>query len=90
MLIDLRGATLERRFTATEHEYRAKVAGRGPVTLLAWPSSSRIQSLTIDGKRVKPGAAFDVPHGSDSKTLPIVVTAADGQTTQTYHVTLSR
>ena len=89
-LIDLQGATLESRFTATGHDYRAKVTGRGPITLLAWPASSRIQSLTIDGKRVKPGAASKVALKGDSKTVPIVVTAPDGQTTQTYHVTLSQ
>ena len=89
-LIEVQGATLDARFRATLHEYQAAVAGSGPLSILARPASSRIQSLTIDGKRVKPGAAYPVAFRGKGRKVPIVVTAADGKSTQTYTVTLSR
>ena len=89
-LIDLRGATLESRFTAGGHEYRATVTGHGPITMIARPAAAKIQSLTIDGKRIKPGAPYDVSFKGNSKAVPIVVTAQDGKSAQTYTVTLSR
>ena len=89
-LIDVHGAGLEERFASSRHDYRAEVGGHGPVTIAAWPASSKAQSLTIDGRRVKPGAASKVSFSGAAKTVPIVVTAPDGKTTQTYQVTLSR
>ena len=89
-LIDLQGATLAERFTATGYEYKATVTGHGPVTISARPASSKVQSLTIDGKHVKPGALYKVAFKGGSKTVPIVVTAPDGKSTQTYNVTLSQ
>jgi len=89
-LIELAGATLKGRFTSTVHEYRAKVSGRGPVTVAAMPASTRVQSLVIDGHPVKPGTPGNVSFTGGSRTVPIVVTAHDGKTTATYRVTLSR
>jgi glyoxylase-like metal-dependent hydrolase (beta-lactamase superfamily II) len=89
-LIDLQGATLEGRFTSVQHEYQAAVSGHGPITLVARPASSRVQSLTIDGKRIKPGDPYKVSFKGNTKAVPIVVTAQDGKSTQTYNVTLSR
>jgi hypothetical protein len=89
-LIDLQGATLDGRFQSQRREYDASANGRGPVTFIVRPASSKIHSLTIDGKPVKPGAATRVAFKGSSRAVPIVVTAADGKTTQTYTVTLSR
>jgi glyoxylase-like metal-dependent hydrolase (beta-lactamase superfamily II) len=87
-LIEVKGATLTTRFTSTAHEYRATVAaGHGPITLSATPASSRVQSLTIDGK---PGAPQEIAFAGHTLTVPIVVTAHDGRTTDTYRVTLTR
>ena len=87
--IDLQGAALETRFAASTHDYRARVSGRAPVIIAARPAASKAQSLTIDGKRVAPGAAYKVAVKAGTRTVPIVVTAPDGRTTQTYRVTLS-
>jgi cadherin-like protein len=88
-LIDLRGAALETRFAASTHDYRARVSGRGPVSIVARPAASKAQSLAIGGKRVTPGAVYKVAIKGRARTVPIVVTAPDGRTTQTYRVTLS-
>ena len=88
-LIDLHGAELETRFTAATHDYRAKVRGRGPVSFVVWPAASKADSLTIDGKPVAPGVTYKVAIKGGSKTVPIVVTAPDGRTSQTYRVTWS-
>jgi glyoxylase-like metal-dependent hydrolase (beta-lactamase superfamily II) len=89
-IIELTGATLKGRFTSTVHDYRAKVSGRGPITVAAKPASTRVQSLVIDGKPVKPGMPCQVSFTGGSRTVPIVVTAHDGKTTATYRLTLSR
>jgi hypothetical protein len=87
-LIDVHGAALEERFASSRHDYQARVSGRGPVEILAWPASSRARFLSIDGKRVKPGVPFRVSFSGASKTIPIRVTAPDGIAAQTYRVTL--
>ena len=89
-LIDVKGASLASRFTATAHEYRATVAGRGPITISARPASSRVQSLTINGQAVQSGEPYKVSFAGRTESVPIVVTAHDGKTTDTYRVTLSR
>ena len=89
-IIETKGATLTSRFSPNEHDYEAKASSRGPITIAARPASSRVQSLTIDGKTVKAGVATKVSFTGSKKTVPIVVTARDGQTAQTYRVTLER
>jgi glyoxylase-like metal-dependent hydrolase (beta-lactamase superfamily II) len=89
-IIELEGATLTGRFTSTVHDYRAKVSGRGPITVSAKPASTRVQSLVIDGKPVKPGMPCKVSFTGGTRVVPIVVTAHDGKTIMTYRVTLSR
>ena len=89
-LIEVRGATLTSRFQATGHDYRATVRGHGSITISARPASSRVQSLTINGKAVQPGAAYEVSLKGSKETVPIVVTAHDGKTTATYRVVLAR
>jgi hypothetical protein len=84
------GATLASRFASPEHEYRATVRSRGPITIAARPSSSRVRSLSIDGKVVKAGAPAKISFTGATKIVPIVVTAHDGKTTDTYRVTLSQ
>lgn len=89
-LIEVRGADLETRFDSTVHDYPAKVTSPGAITVVALPASTRVRSLLIDGKAVKPGVPCKVTLQGAEKTVPIVVTAADGKTTQTYQVRLSR
>jgi hypothetical protein len=89
-LIDVRGATLPARFVSTGHDYRAKVNGRAPITIAARPASSRVQSLTINGKAGQAGVPAEVSFTGKTRTVPIVVTAHDGRTTDTYRVTLAR
>ena len=89
-IVEVNGATLASRFTSTEHDYRATVGSRGRITIAACPASSRVQSLTIDGKVVKAGAPAKISFTGTPKTVPIVITAHDGKTTDTYRVTLSR
>jgi hypothetical protein len=89
-LIEVKGAMLAGRFTSNEHEYRAAVSARGPITIAVRPASSRVQSLTVDGKAVKPGVPARISFTGSAKAVPIVVTAHDGKTTETYRVTLSR
>ena len=89
-LIDVHGATLERRFQSTVHDYRATVTGHGPITITTRPASMRVQSLTINGKAVAAGAPYEVSFKGGSQTVPIVVTARDGKTTDTYRLVLAR
>jgi len=49
-----------------------------------------VQSLTVNGKVVQSGAPYEVPFNGSPQTVPIVVTAHDGKTTDTYKVALSR
>jgi glyoxylase-like metal-dependent hydrolase (beta-lactamase superfamily II) len=90
ILIEVHGATLKSRFQSTVHGYPASVTGRGPITIAIRPASSRVQSLTINGKVVQSGAPYEVPFKGSPQTVPIVVTAHDGKTTDTYKVALSR
>jgi glyoxylase-like metal-dependent hydrolase (beta-lactamase superfamily II) len=90
ILIDVKGAAVKSRFQSTVHDYRATVTGRGPITITTRPASTRVQSLTIDGKAVQAGAPYEVSFKGGTRTVPIVVTAHDGKTTDTYRVVLSR
>ena len=88
-LIEVKGATLASRFTSTVHDYRATVTGRAPVTISARPASSRVARLSIDGKAAEPGVPYEVSFTGRTQTVPIVVTAHDGTTTDTYRLTLT-
>ena len=89
-IIDVKGAALTGRFASTVHDYRAIVPGgaHGPVTISIRPASSRVQSLTIEGHAVRSGSPYRVSFKRQSRTVPIVVTAHDGKTTDTYRLTL--
>jgi glyoxylase-like metal-dependent hydrolase (beta-lactamase superfamily II) len=87
-LIEMKGASPASRFVSTVHDYRATVTHRGPITISARPASSQAQSLTIDGKAVQAGMPYEVSFTGRTKTVPIVVTAPDGKTTDTYRLTL--
>jgi hypothetical protein len=89
-LIEVKGATLTSRFTSTVHDYRATVTGHGPITISSRPASSRVQSLTINGKAVQAGMPYEVSFTGRAQKVPIVVTAHDGKTTDLYRLTLSR
>jgi glyoxylase-like metal-dependent hydrolase (beta-lactamase superfamily II) len=89
-LITLTGATLRTRFAAAEHAYQATVKGTGPITISVRPASTRVHSLTIDGKTATAGVPQTISYGSGAKEVPITVTAHDAKTTQTYHVTFSK
>jgi hypothetical protein len=39
---------------------------------------------------VQPGTPCEISFTGRTKTVPIVVTAHDGKTTDTYHLTLAR
>jgi glyoxylase-like metal-dependent hydrolase (beta-lactamase superfamily II) len=88
-LLELQGAALSDRFTSSRHEYSAQVHGRGAVSIAVWPASSRVRSITVDGRAVRPGVASRVAFNGTSKAVAIVVTAADGRTTGTYSLTLT-
>jgi len=53
------------------------------------PASSRVQSLTVAGKAVRLASPSTVAFDGRAKTVPIVVTAHDGKTTETYRLTLT-
>lgn len=89
-LIELQGATLTTRFTSTAHDYQAKVNGTGPVTIAVKPASSRVESITINGEPVQPGAPVDVSFKGRKDVVAIGVTAHDGTTQQAYRVVLTR
>jgi hypothetical protein len=61
----------------------------GPITISIRPASSRARSLAIDGKIVRSGAPYKVSFKGQSRTVPIVVTAPDGKTTDTYKLTFA-
>jgi glyoxylase-like metal-dependent hydrolase (beta-lactamase superfamily II) len=90
-MIDVKGAALTGRFAATLHDYRATVprGAHGPITISIRPASSRARSLAIDGKIVRSGAPYKVSFKGQSRTVPIVVTAPDGKTTDTYKLTFA-
>ena len=91
-IIDVKGASLAERFASTVHDYHAIVphGARGRITISARPTSSRIQSLTLDGRAVRWGSPYEVSFKGPSKTVPIVVTAHDGKTTDTYRLTFTQ
>jgi glyoxylase-like metal-dependent hydrolase (beta-lactamase superfamily II) len=89
-LIEVQGAALTSRFASTQHEYRATASVRGPITIVARPASSRVHSLTIEGKAAQPGVPAKISFTGATKAVPIVVTAHDGKTIETYRVRLSR
>jgi glyoxylase-like metal-dependent hydrolase (beta-lactamase superfamily II) len=89
--IDVKGASLTERFASTVHDYRAFVPrdSHGPITISIRPASSRARSLTIDGQPARSGSPYEVSFKGKPKTVPIVITAQDGKTTDTYRLTLS-
>jgi glyoxylase-like metal-dependent hydrolase (beta-lactamase superfamily II) len=89
-LIQLQGAALTTRFTSTAHDYKANVKGSGPITIAVRPASSRVESITINGEPVQPGAPVDVSFKGRSDVVAIGVTARDGTTKQAYRVVLAR
>ncbi len=89
-LIETKGAALTSRFKSTLHDYRAIVTGRAPITISARPASSRVQSLTINGETVQPGMPYEVSFKGHTVMVPIVVTALDGETRETYRLELAR
>ena len=88
-VIDLHGATLTSRFTSTVHDYKATVAGSGPVTIAVKPASSRVESVTINDEAAQPGQPVDVTFKGKRDVVAISVTAHDGTTKDSYRVTLS-
>lgn len=88
VLIQLQGASLTPRFSAERHDYQATVRGRRPVTISVRPASSRVRSISIAGRVATAGAAEKIAFNGRTLTVPIIVMAHDGRTTQTYRVTL--
>jgi glyoxylase-like metal-dependent hydrolase (beta-lactamase superfamily II) len=89
-LITATGATLKTRFNSAEHAYEATVTGDGRITIAVRPASSRVRSLLIDGKAATAGVPHKIDYRGGAQAVPIVVTAPDGKTTQTYRVMLSK
>lgn len=89
-LIEVQGATLSDRFSTAQRDYQARVTGRGPITIAVRPASTRVRAISVDGTAVQAGAPAKISFAGKSKTIAIVVTAADGMTRETYHVTLSQ
>jgi glyoxylase-like metal-dependent hydrolase (beta-lactamase superfamily II) len=89
-LISIRGARLKTRFSAQQHAYEATVSGKGPISIAVRPASSRVRSLLIDGKPATAGAPRQITYRGGTREVPIIVTAHDGTTVQTYRVTLSQ
>lgn len=88
VLIRMQGASLDMRFSTERHDYQATVHGTEPVTISVRPASSRVRSISIDGRAAKAGAPQSLPFNGHTMTVQIVVTAHDGRTTQTYRVML--
>jgi len=90
-LVDLRvmGATLSESVSPRTMEYTAVAAGSGPVTVAVRPASSRVSRITIDGRPATAGNAVTVGPAGQGRTIPIVITAADGETQATYQLTVT-
>lgn len=90
-LVDLQvtGATLERRINPRTLEYSAIVTRGGPVTLAVRTASSRVRGITIDGRPASSRTPVTVEFTGAARTVPIVVTAADGQTRSAYQLTFA-
>jgi len=90
-IIAVKGASLTERFASTVHDYRAIVprGAHGKITISIRPTSSRIQSLTLDGRPVRWGSPYEVSFKGPARTVSIAVTAHDGKTTDTYRLTFA-
>ncbi len=88
--LQLTGAKLEGRVNPRTMEYAATVPANGTVKVTVRPASSLIKNLTIDGKAATANQPVEIPLSGGARTVPIVVTAADGTTTATYQLTLKR
>jgi Cadherin-like beta sandwich domain len=87
--IEVAGATLNGRFSLDSHSYAVE-APRGAETVKLTPiaTSSRCQSLTVDGASATSGEPVGVKLNKPRKDVTIVVTSPDGSV-HTYAVSVS-
>jgi glyoxylase-like metal-dependent hydrolase (beta-lactamase superfamily II) len=88
-LINFEGATLTTRFVSTQHDFKAKVQGSGPIRIMVKPASSRCE-ITINGEPAQPGVPVDVSFKGRKDVVAIAITAHDGKTKSAYRVVLTR
>jgi len=89
--LQVNGGGLEPGFKLFNYDYQASVSAEATTALImAIPSSSRYQSLTINGAPAKSGVAQTVPLASGETTVEIKVSSPDGSASNTYTVKISK
>jgi gliding motility-associated-like protein len=84
------GGSLDQSFNSGTTGYTATISGTSrSIDITASPTSSAA-SITINGSAVSNGGTKTVSLSVGSNTIPIVVTAEDKTTTQTYTVSINR
>ena len=89
-VLDVSGGTLREAFSSEVKVYHVEVpAGARTLRLTPVSLSSRPRTLTVNGVATRSGAAVTVPL-KGVRSIPIVVTSADGSTTTTYELQVVR
>lgn len=83
-------ATISPAFTSTVKAYSATVANTITSTLVTPTVSDPMATVTVSGNAVASGSGYTVPLNVGLNTIPVVVTAADGVTTTTYTIKITR
>lgn len=85
------GSPLEPGFKPFTFTYQAAVNSTlTAVTVTPTTTSSRYQSLTINGEPVKSGTAYPLQLTGDETLVTIAVASPDGSATNSYALTISR
>lgn len=88
--LDVAGASLDPVFSPTTLAYRVQVPKGTRATSVQPVTMSSRATVSVNGAAATRGADVAVPLKGASTVIPVVVTAADGRTSTTYHVTVDR
>lgn len=88
--LEVDGAVLQGRVNPRQKSYVATTQTGASLALTVRPASTRIKGLTIDGRSAVANQALSIPFDGSPRTIPIVITAADGVTKDTYELHVQR
>lgn len=88
--LTLSGVTLNPAFSPSITSYTATVPLEANTTTVTATANQQNASLTLGGSPLASGAGAGFQLNSGTNTIAVVVTAQDGQTRQTYQVTVTK
>lgn len=80
--VAITGGTLSPSFDPTVRAYRIVRSGKEPMTIRAFPTSTRSHALRLDGRTLRPTMPARIAAGARSATIEVV--SPDGKTSASY------